>query len=148
MKAICGATCDSCGEWKEKKCSGCAQSAGCPFGSPCFIYRYIQTCGEESFRILKQEMIDEVNALEISGMDKIHDLYAMHGAFVNLAYPTPNGDAVRLLSDDAIYLCNQVQGNVNGTPRCYGITVGMDFLLVSTYGEGGLDPEIVIYKER
>ncbi len=47
-----------------------------------------------------------------------------------------------------IYLCNQVEGIVNGMPRCFGIAVGMDFLLISSYGKDGEDPEIVIYKER
>ena len=30
----------------------------------------------------------------------------------------------------------------------FGILAGMDFILVSTYGKDGADPELVLYKKR
>lgn len=32
--------------------------------------------------------------------------------------------------------------------RCYGLTADENFLLVCEYGEGGSDPQIVVYKRR
>lgn len=32
--------------------------------------------------------------------------------------------------------------------RCFGLVAGLDFILVSEYGENCSNPEIVIYKRR
>lgn len=148
MCAICGARCSVCSYRENKTCKGCAQSEGCPFGTPCFIYRYIKTCGNDAFSALKKQLISEINELNIPGMRPIDDLYPIVGSYVNLGYPTPGGDIVHLLDDQTIYLCNQVPADIGGETRCFGIAVGMDFLLVSNYGDNASDPEIVIYKER
>ena len=83
-------------------------------------------------------------------MGNIDDLYPLHGDFVNLEYPLPNGEKVKFLSNDEIYLGNQVECEFNDgeIKRCYGIVANMNFLLVSEYGENGIDPELVIYKKR
>lgn len=149
-KAICGADCDNCGYGKNSGCAGCAESKGCPFGKPCFIAKYINMGGEESFKLFKEKLTEEFNALNIPGMPKISDLFPLNGAYVNLAYPMPNGKAVKLLDDKEIYLCNQVECEFNDGEliRCYGLVAGMDFLLVSEYGENCKDPEIIVYKKR
>lgn len=149
-KAICGADCENCGYGKNSGCAGCAESKGCPFGKPCFIAKYINMGGEESFKLFKEKLTEEFNALNIPGMPKISDLFPLNGAYVNLAYPMPNGKAVKLLDDKEIYLCNQVECefNVGELIRCYGLVAGMDFLLVSEYGENCTDPEIIVYKKR
>ena len=148
-KSICKADCNNCQYGKENGCMGCADTKGCPFGEQCFIAKYIQIGGEESFNLFKEKLLKEFNGLNIPGMPEITQLFPLNGAFVNLEYPTPGGNTVKLLEDKQIYLGNQVECEFNdGEPaRCYGLVAGMGFLLVSEYGENGADPEIVIYKK-
>ena len=57
---------------------------------------------------IKQQLIDEVNALGIKGMPHIDNLFVPQGSFVNLEY-TINGNKVKLLDDNATYWGNQVE---------------------------------------
>lgn len=148
MKSICGADCKCCP--MNAACRGCETSGGCPFGKPCFIAGYIGTGGMAAYEQFKQQLIEEFNGLNIPGMPEITDLFALNGAFVNLEYPLPGGGNAKLLDDSAIYLGNQVENEFDdGTAkRCYGLVGAPGFLLVSEYGEGGSDPEIVVFKRR
>lgn len=147
MKSICGANCKEC--TMKQKCSGCEESGGCPFGSQCFIAKNILSGGEEKYRELKQTLINEFNSLNVAGMAEITDLFALNGRFVNLEYTLPSGQQAKFLEDSAIYLGNQVECSIEGKEnRCFGLVADEDFLLVCEYGEGGADPEIVIYKRR
>lgn len=150
MKLICGADCDNCGYGKAKTCKGCIETKGCPFGKQCFIAEYIKIGGVESYNFFKKSLINEFNSLNIPGMPRIDDLFPLNGAFVNLAYPMPNGNSVKLLDDNQIYLGNQAvcEFDDGDGERCFGLVAGMDFLLVSEYGENGTNPEIVVYKKR
>lgn len=150
MQAACGADCNNCGYGRERHCRGCTASNGCPFGKQCFLYQYIKVGGRKYFEQLKRQLLDEFRSLNIPGMPEIHELYAMNGSFVNLAYPIPNGSLVKFLDDDRIYLCNQVacEFQDGDSIRYYGLVAGLDFLLVSTYGVNCADPEIVVYKKR
>lgn len=147
MKSLCGADCSICGYGECNNCKGCVESSGCPFGEKCFIHDYIKLSGMENYQKFKKQLIDEFNSLNIPGMSAINELYAMNGAYVNLAYHMPSGYEMKFLNDNSIYLCNQVECDFGGD-RCYGLVAGMDFLLVSVYGENGSNPEIVIYKKR
>lgn len=145
MKSICGVNCTECAE--KDHCKGCMATNGCPFGKQCFIAKYIIVGGEEKYQEFKQNLIGEFNELQIPGMPKMKELYPLIGSFVNLAYPLPSGEVVKLLEDDNIYLGNQLECAF-GNGRCYGVVAGLDFLLVAEYGENGTDPEIVMYKRR
>lgn len=149
-KSICKADCDNCGYGKLNGCKGCKETNGCPFGKKCFIASYIRQGGEDCYRLFKEKLTDEFNALNVEGMPKIDDLYPLNGAFVNLAYPMPNGYEVKLLDDNEIYLGNQVECEFNDGSeiKCFGLVAAMDFMLVSEYGENCTNPEIVIYKKR
>lgn len=149
-KSICGADCDNCGYGKNNGCRGCAESKGCPFGKQCFIAEYINTGGAESYSLFKKKLVEEFNELNVPGMPKISELFALNGAFVNLAYPMPSGNAVKLLDDNEIYLGNQVECEFNdgSLVKCFGLVAGMDFLLVCEFGENCKDPEIIVYKKR
>ena len=103
--------------------------------------------GENAFDVLKKQLIDEFNALRIEGMPKVDKLNALVGAYVNLAYPLPSGEAVKFLNDGATYFGNQLESELGGG-RCFGVFANADFLLVVTYGEGGADPELLLYKKR
>ncbi len=150
MKSLCGAECSSCGYGKECGCKGCSVTNGCPFGTRCFIHSYIETGGRECFEQFKQTLIGEFNSLGLPGMPEITELFALNGAFVNLAYPMPNGECVRLLDDNAVYLGTQVccEFDDGDGERCFGLVAGMDFLLVAEYGENCADPELLIYRKR
>lgn len=149
-KSICGIDCNNCGYGKNCGCKGCYESNFCPFGKKCFIAEYIKLGGEEGFNSFKNQLIEEFNSLGIEGMPKISELNALNGAFVNLAYPMPNGNNLKLLDDNEIYLGNQVECEFNdgSLVKCFGLVAGMDFLLVCEYGENCSNPEIVIYKKR
>lgn len=98
----------------------------------------------ETFEKFKLALIGEFNRLGIPGMPKIKELYPLCGSFVNLEYTLPGGQKVKFLDDTSIYLGNQVECEF-GSNRCFGLVAGLDFLLVSKYGENGTDPEIVVY---
>lgn len=100
-----------------------------------------------AFEAFKQQLVDEINALQIKGMPKLEKLNALVGSYVNLAYPLPNGSTVKLLDDSATYLGNQLQSETDSS-RCFGVLANAEFLLVSTYGENGTDPELVLYQKR
>lgn len=95
----------------------------------------------------KQNIIDEFNGLNIPGMPKVKNLNALAGRFVNLEYTLPNGEKVKFLDDNSVYLGNQLECEFD-SETCFGIIAGPDFLLVCTYGENGENPELVTYKKR
>lgn len=147
MKSICGANCEEC--TMKQNCCGCAESGGCPFGSQCFIAKCILTDGEENYRKLKNTLINEFNALKIEGMAEISELFALNGSFVNLEYTLSSGQKTKFLDDSGIYLGNQVECSLKGKEgRCFGLVADENIMLVCEYGEGGAEPEIVIYKRR
>ena len=41
-----------------------------------------------------------------------------------------------------------ISKNDDEIKKCFGIVCNMNFILVSEYGEGGTNPELVIYKRR
>ena len=92
----------------------------------------------------KDELIRLFNELHIPGMDRVEELHALKGDFINLEYLLPSGQRVRLWDDNKTYygaeMCKK------GSERCYGLTADDRHLLVCEYGEGGRDAEIVVYK--
>ncbi len=150
MEGICGTNCEECELLNSKKCKGCINTKGCPFGEKCFIAKYIEIGGKEKFEELKKEIIMEFNSLKVEGMSKIDNLFPLNGRFINLEYLLPNGKKINFLNDNEIYLGNQVEcefndGEIN---KCFGIVANMNFLLVCEYEENGENPEIIIYKKR
>ena len=108
-------------------------------------YRELSDNGE--FDAFKKQLIDEINALGIEGMPKLEKLNALVGRYVNLAYPLPSGAAVPFLNDETTYLGNQLESEFGGD-RCFGVLANMDFILISSYGKDGADPELILYKKR
>ena len=109
--------------------------------------RYEQLSDGGQFEAFKQQLIDEINALHIDGMPKVETLNALVGRYVNLAYPLPSGESVKLLNDQTTYLGNQLEPEFGGE-RCFGVLANMDFILICTYRAEGADPELVLYKKR
>ncbi len=108
---------------------------------------YKNLAGKEKFDEFKQQLMDEINALNIEGMPKVEKLNALMGGYVNLEYRLPNGKNVKFLNDGATYLGNQLECEF-GENRCFGVVANMDFIMVSTYEENGENPELVVYKKR
>ncbi len=97
----------------------------------------------------RQGLIDEINALNIDGMEKVTELYPLAGNFVNLEYPLPNGNRVAFLKNDETYLGAQVKNFFDDSDKtCYGVIARESFILVCEYGENAVNPEIVIFKRR
>ena len=112
---------------------------GHPFGGSCIAER----CAD--FPELKLRLIDEINALGI-GKLSVRDLNLLNGAYANLEYTLSNGQKVRFLNDNDVYLGNQVERA--GNERCYGMVANEEFILICEYGCNGADPEIVLFKRR
>ncbi len=93
---------------------------------------------------IKQQLIEEVNALGIKGLPKIKNLFVLQGSFINMEY-TINGNKVKLLDDNATYWGTQVEIGPN---RCFGIACDEHYILVSEYGKDGVDAELVVLKRR
>ena len=150
MESICGVKCDECKLFNDKKCKGCRNTEGCPFGKKCFIAKYIEIGGMDSYNKFKQELIKEFNSLKIDGMKKVEDLYPLNGSFINEEYPLPNKTKIKFLDDNEIYLGNQIECefNDNEIKKCFGLVGNMNFILVCEYEEGGKNQEILIYKKR
>ena len=150
MESICGANCEECELYKNKKCEGCQATNGCPFGKKCWIAKYYEIGGKESFAEFKKQIIEEFDSLNIDGMPKITELYALNGSYVNMEYPLPNGTKVKFLNDNETYLGTQVECEFNDgdIKKCFGLLANPTFLLVCEYGENGSNPELIIYKKR
>ena len=87
-------------------------------------------------RIKKFEemLIEEINGLGIKNL-QVKALNLLNGFYVNLEYPLPNGQSVRLLEDNNVYLGNQIE--MPGSGRCYGVVADEAYLLVCEYGCNG-----------
>ncbi len=109
--------------------------------------RYEELSDHGEFEAFKKQLIEEINALHIEGMPRVEKLNALVGSYVNLEYRLPNGQKVKFLDDRTTYLGNQLEPEFGGD-RCFGVLANMDFILVSTYGKDGADPELVMYKKR
>ena len=144
MVSICGMDCcEQCG--RKEECGGCTETGGHPFGGSCIAAEQIQKGGHDAFLRLKSTLIAEINSLGIENL-QVSDLNLLNGFYVNLEYPLANGQSVKLLKDDYVYLGNQIE--IPGSDRCYGLVADEQYILVCTYGYGGADPQIVLYKKR
>lgn len=95
---------------------------------------------------IKQQLIDEINALGIKGMPHIDNLFILQGSFINMEYQL-NGNIVKFFDDNANYWGNQVEKE--GTEgRCFGIACDEHYIFVSEYGKNSTDAEIVVLKKR
>ncbi|MDE6722768.1 MAG: DUF3795 domain-containing protein [Eubacterium sp.] len=151
MKTICGIDCNECG--LKENCGGCAETNGRPFGGSCMIAECSTNngCTEcsascSSVCRLKAQLIEEFNALGIEDMEKVTNLNALRGSFVNLEYTLASGQTIKFWDDNRIYLGNQICKK--NSDRCYGLTADENYLLVCEYGENGAEPEIVVFKKR
>lgn len=93
---------------------------------------------------MKEQLINEFNKLGIADMEEVKELHEGKGSFVNLEFPTPCGQFVKLWDNDKTYYINQLEKR--DSARCYGLTADEKYLLVCEYGEGGCDAEIVVLK--
>ena len=95
---------------------------------------------------IKQQLIDEVNALGIRDLPKINNLFILQGDFINQEYHI-NGNCIKVLNDKASYWGNQVE-KPGCDDRCFGIACDEHYILVCEYGKNGTDAEIVMLKKR
>ena len=109
--------------------------------------QYTYLAGAEKFEEFKEQLMDEINALHIEGMPKVEKLNALVGVYINLEYRLPNGKSVKFLDDGMTYLGTQLECEFGGN-RCFGIAANMDFILICTYEENGVNPELIVYKKR
>ena len=144
MNEICGlGCCGCCGS--RNACGGCAETDGHPFGGSCIAAECVKSGGTEAMLRFKAALIAEINALGIPGL-AVRDMNLLIGSYVNLEYTLPSGARAKLLEDNRVYWGNEVE--IPDSPRCYGLVADDRHLLVCTYGCGGSDPEIVLYKKR
>lgn len=121
------------------------KTAGHPFGGTCIAAECIKRGGFEAFKKMKETLMEEFNALEIQGLHVDH-FNLLNGFYVNLEYTLTNGQSIKLLEDNRVYLGNQIE--IPDSDRCYGIVGDDKILLVCEYGYNGAKPQIVVYKRR
>lgn len=147
-ESICGLDCTKCS--MKDNCCGCEA-----IGEKCVIAACCKSKGKERCKgffkpeskcSLRNDLIEEFNALGIENMEKITELNALSGAFINLEYKLPCGQNVRFWDDGRVYLGNQV--SKMNSDRCYGLAADENYLMVSEYGKDGSDCEIVVFKRR
>ena len=145
MRTYCGADCGSCPS--KEDCGGCAETCGSPFGGRCTAAEYIKIGGLEAYRQFKQKLLDEINALLAArGIGAIDGLFELAGRYVNLEYPMPSGERVKLLDDKNIYLGAQIEFADLGI--CYGVVADTGFILICSYSVNGSEPELIVYQKR
>lgn len=144
MRSICGSDC--CTVCPQKTaCGGCRETQGHPFGGTCVAAACVERGGMEAWENWKHAAMAELNALGIPDL-QIDILVPLNGFYVNLEYRLPNGQAVKLLEDNKVYLGTQIERS--GQERCYGVIADEAYLLVCEYSCNGADPEIVCYKRK
>ena len=99
------------------------------------------------FEAFKRQLIEEINAVRPEGMPEVTSLSALVGDYVNLAYPLPSGVSVQFLDDQTTYLGTQLESQTD-EGLCYGVLANVEFILICTYGEGGANPELLLFKRR
>ena len=145
MSSIFGANCKECNFKSE--CAGCENTCGKPFGGRCIAAEYIKVGGLDNYNTFKESLLSEINGLlKAEGLPTADKLYELSGQFVNLEYPLPSGETVKLLNDKNIYLGCQIEYADLGI--CYGVVADAGFILISSYSVDGSEPEIVLYKRR
>lgn len=145
MNTYCGANCESCPS--RENCKGCLATCGSPFGGRCVAAEYIKVGGPEAYRQFKQKLTEEVNTLlTAEGLGRTDDLYELVGAYVNLEYPMPSGNKVKLLDDKNVYLGAQIEFANLGI--CCGVVADAGFILICRYSKDGSEPELILYKKR
>ncbi|MCI8582578.1 MAG: DUF3795 domain-containing protein [Dorea sp.] len=144
MLSICGIDC--CGECNRKdECGGCVKTEGHPFGGVCIAAECIKKGGCNEFIRLQRTLINEFNSLGIENL-QVEELNLLNGFYVNLEYQLINGQSVKFLEDNKVYLGNQIEKP--DSDRCYGLVADEKYLLVCEYGCNGENPQIIIYKKR
>ena len=108
--------------------------------------RHAELGDDGAFDAFKRQLLEEINGLHVPGLPTVEKLNALVGQYVNLAYPLPGGTCAKFLDDQTTYLGSQLEGAPGG--RCFGVLASADFILICTYGEGGADPELILYKKR
>lgn len=145
MRTICGAKCEEC-SFREV-CKGCEATCGMPFGGKCIAAEYIKVGGREAYGEFQKGLLSEINTLlKAEGIPEAEALYELPGSFVNLEYPIPGGQTVKLLDDKKIYLGSQIEFADMGV--CYGVVADTGFILICSYSVNGSEPELLLYKKR
>ena len=138
MITYCGVDCCKvCSKLSE--CGGCEKCQGHPFGGNCVAER------NKNFLTLKNQIIEEINSFGIEDLT-LNDFNLLNGAYVNFAYPLPNGTTAQFLNDNDIYFANQIERP--NSERFYGVVANEEFILICEYGFNGVNPEIILYKRR
>lgn len=145
MSTYCGANCEDCPS--KENCKGCRETCGSPFGGRCVAAEYIKLGGLKAYQQFKQELQGEINTLlTAQGISAIDDLFELVGEYVNLEYPMPSGEKVKLLNDKNIYPGAQIEFADLGI--CYGVVADTNFILICSYSVNGSEPELIVYQKR
>ena len=140
MKTYCGAECENC-SFKDS-CKGCAATCGSPFGGKCVAAEYLKQNNMIEYKHFKTNVLARINSyLERFEIGPAESLYELPGFYVNLEYTIPSGDKVKLINDKNIYLGAQIEAE----DKCYGIITDGDFLILCSYEENGMNPQLISY---
>ena len=171
MDTLCGLDCNECGY--NGSCGGCIATGGRPFGGTCVVgvCCEMKSCKNHGQVFsggceLMRRIVDEVNSLDIDGLDKIDSLNLLVGSDINIGFTLPSGQCVKFWDDNRVYFGTQVEkrqnracGNNNSGctarqdscrtgdnagRRYFGLVADEKYLLICEYGENGSDAEIIL----
>ena len=96
-----------------------------------------------SFDYMKEMLLKKVRELGIEELKNLDCLNELKGDYINLELKLPNGNFAKLLNDNKMYFCNQVERN--GKDRCYGIAADENQILICEYDCNGSGAELVMW---
>lgn len=146
---FCGADCAHC--TLKDRCAGCLATCGKPFGDTCVKALCCQKREQESCAACKsctlvKKLLACFNALNIKDMPKAEYLVAINGHLLNLAYPLPNGNKVKFLLDERIYLGMQLPKK--NSDHYFGLCADEQMLLVCEYEKDEKNPVLLHFSKH
>lgn len=89
---------------------------------------------------MKERVIKILKSLEIKELRDVEELWELPGAYVNMESKLLDGSQGKVLEDDKMYLCCQVEINEE---ECYGVAADESKIVIYRYKNEGEDSIIV-----
>ncbi len=89
---------------------------------------------------MKERIIKIVRGLGIEELKEVTELWELPGAYVNMESSLLDGEKKKVLDDNKMYLCCQVEINEE---ECYGVAADEERIVVYRYKNEGEESSIV-----
>lgn len=89
---------------------------------------------------MKERVIKVLKSLDIKELREIDELWELPGSYVNMESKLLDGSMGKVLDDEKIYLCCQIEINEE---ECYGVAADESKIVIYRYKNEGEDSVIV-----